>query len=299
MRSWRSAVWNGALSLIIPGLGQVRARSWSLGVALLGVTAAVWVASRCVTWLRPEPAAVAVAAVLSLGYVLFALGSAVDAIRRTRRAINAARPGWLRSTWLAFLVMLTIYAIAEFLLPLGWRAFNIPAGSMAPTLLVGDYLIVGEMPAGATPARGDVVIFKYPRDNTTNYVKRVIGLSGDRVQIRLGQLSINGQLCTRRPKDDFRDDSSDVVMVRRMYQETLPNGVSYDILKELDDDAANNTPEYLVPPGHVFVLGDNRDNSQDSRFMNSVGYVPVTNVFAKAGTLYWSHHISRIGRRVE
>ena len=234
MRSWRSAVWNGALSLIIPGLGQVRARSWSLGVALLGVTAAVWVASRCVTWLRPEPAAVAVAAVLSLGYVLFALGSAVDAIRRTRRAIYAARPGWLRSTWLAFLVMLTIYAIAEFLLPLGWRAFNIPAGSMAPTLLVGDYLIVGEMPAGATPARGDVVIFKYPRDNTTNYVKRVIGLSGNRVLIRQGQLFINGQLCPRRPKDDFRDDSSDVVMVRRMYQETLPNGVSYDILKERD-----------------------------------------------------------------
>jgi signal peptidase I len=85
----------------------------------------------------------------------------------------------------------------------------------------------------------------------------------------------------------------------RRYREILPSGEEYDVLKITDEGEMNNTPEYLVPPGHVFVLGDNRDNSADSRFMNGAGFVPLQNVFARAGTIYWSHQFARIGTRVE
>jgi signal peptidase I len=127
----------------------------------------------------------------------------------------------------------------------------------------------------------------------------VTGLPGDRVQMRRGQLYINGQLCPRQPEGDYVADENGIHMVQRLYRETLTNGVSYDILKATDEGEANNTPEYRVPPEHVFVLGDNRDNSADSRFLNGVGYVPLKNVFAKAGTIYWSHKFGRIGTLVE
>jgi signal peptidase I len=140
-----------------------------------------------------------------------------------------------------------------------------------------------------------VVIFKYPRDSTTNYVKRVVGLPGDRVQLRQGQLYINGQLCPRQQEDDYVADDGGIHSALRRYVETLPNSERRDTIKATGEGEMNNTPEYLVPPGHVFVLGDNCDNSLDSRFMNGVGFVPLNNVFVKAGTIYWSHQLARIG----
>jgi len=140
--------------LIFPGLGQVRAGSWSLGVTLLGVAAAAAALLRCLTWLHMEPLAFAVFATVRAAYILLAIAAAVDAVRRTRRTVKASRPVWLRSTWRAFIAILVVNGTVAAVVPTGWHAFNIPAGSMAPTLLVGDYLVAGDLSAGFVPARG-------------------------------------------------------------------------------------------------------------------------------------------------
>ena len=144
-----------------------------------------------------------------------------------------------------------VYAglIAVVVRTVAFEPFNIPSGSMIPTLLVGDYLFVAKysygysrysMPFGwppfsgrifgSLPKRGDVAVFKYPRDTSVDYIKRIVGLPGDRIQVREGQLYINGQLCPRQPEGDFVADDNGIHMVLRQYQETLPNGVKHNIL---------------------------------------------------------------------
>jgi signal peptidase I len=207
-----------------------------------------------------------------------------------------------------------------------FEPFNITTGSMIPTLLVGDYLFVSKYSYGysryslpfspplfsgrifgSLPARGDVAVFKYPRDNSTDYIKRIVGLPGDRIQVRQGQLYINGQICPRQPEGTYEANDGGIRMALARYRETLPGadgkpGVRHDILKATDGIEAsrrpgfdpnrefdpNNTPEYTVPPNHVFAMGDNRDNSADSRFMNGVGFVPVENLVGRAEILFFS-----------
>jgi signal peptidase I len=215
-------------------------------------------------------------------------------------ATTKAKPRRHSNAWVENIKTI-IYAglIAVAVRTVAFEPFNIPSGSMIPTLLVGDYLFVSKYSYGyssyslpfapllfsgrifgSLPKRGDVVVFKYPRDTSVDYIKRVIGLPGDRIQVRQGQLYINGELSPRQPEGDYLADDNGIKMMRKMYQETLPNGVKHDILKERDDGWVNNTPEYLVPAGRVFVLGDNRDNSADSRFMDGVGFVPFGNLLA-------------------
>jgi signal peptidase I len=216
-----------------------------------------------------------------------------------------------------------VYAglIAVMVRTVAFEPFNIPSGSMIPTLLVGDYLFVSKysygysrysMPFapplftgrifGSVPARGDVAVFKYPRDNSTDYIKRIVGLPGDRLQVRQGQLYINGQIAPRASLGNYETNDGGIRKIVRLYSETLPNGVKHEILKETDGLEAgrrpgfdpnrefdpNNTPEYTVPAGHVFAMGDNRDNSADSRFMNGVGFVPIENLVGRAEFLFFS-----------
>jgi len=192
---------------------------------------------------------------------------------------------------------------------IAFEPFNIPSGSMVPTLLVGDYLFVSKysygysrysMPFapdlfngrifGRLPARGDVVVFKYPLDTSVDYIKRVIGLPGDHVQMRGGQLYINGTLVARRAVGDYAYQEDGPAELMREYLETLPEGREHDILKATDDGYANNTPDFLVPADHVFVMGDNRDRSADSRFRESpgVGFVPVENLVGRAEFIFFS-----------
>jgi signal peptidase I len=188
-----------------------------------------------------------------------------------------------------------------------FEPFNIPSGSMLPTLQIGDYLFVAKYSYGysrysfpfgwppfsgrifsSLPHRGDVAVFKYPPDPSIDYIKRIVGLPGDTVQVRDGLLYINGKLCPREPEGDYVTDEDGIHMVQRRYDETLPNSVRHDILKATDQGEMNNTPVYQVPPDHLFAMGDNRDNSADSRFMNGVGFVPMDNLVGRAEIIFFS-----------
>ena len=176
-----------------------------------------------------------------------------------------------------------------------YQPFNIPAGSMIPTLLVGDHFFVAKYAYagiwGTGPARGDVVAFLTPRDNATAYIKRVAGLPGDRIQIKQGMLHVNGIPVVREQMPDFVGEdpcgSAGAAKTRR-WRETLAEGVSYETLDCVDNGFYDNTNVYTVPAGRIFVLGDNRDNSIDSRSLSAIGYVPLENVIGRAGLIFFS-----------
>ena len=189
-----------------------------------------------------------------------------------------------------------------------FQPFNIPSGSMIPTLLVGDYLFVSKYSYGYSrysfpfgpnlfsgriwakePERGDVVVFKLPRDNDTDYIKRVVGLPGDEIQMVHGVLHINGEAVKKEHASDFvMHDPSGRERHLTRYMETLPNGVTYPVLDLVDEGIGDNTDVYKVPENHFFMMGDNRDNSTDSRFLSEVGYVPFENLVGRAQVIFFS-----------
>lgn len=200
-------------------------------------------------------------------------------------------------------------------LALGFRSllfepFNIPSGSMIPTLLVGDYLFVSKYSYGYSrysfpfgmapfdgrifetpPERGDVAVFRQPQNESVAFIKRIVGLPGDRIQVTDGVLRIN-DVAVNRVRKGFATASDGYNVIRfAVYQETLPNGKSYLIQERSDDDVLDNTNVFLVPEGHYFMMGDNRDNSRDSR-TTSVGMVPAENLIGRADRLFFSHNSS-------
>ncbi len=227
-------------------------------------------------------------------------------------------------------LLLTAVLMALGLRTLVFEPFNIPSESMQPRLLVGDYLFVAKWPYGysryslplglplfegrifgAMPARGDVVVFKTPRDNRTDYIKRVIGLPGDTVAMAAGQIILNGALVPKQRIDDvllpasgndcisspgrpsFRDTDSAGRPVCRYptFVETLPSGRRFEVIDQIANDVRDTTRPVVVPPGHLFVLGDNRDDSADSRFSlaeGGVGMVPMANIIGRADRIFFS-----------
>ena len=191
-----------------------------------------------------------------------------------------------------------------------FQAFTIPSGSMEATLLVGDYLFVSTYAYGYThyalplspplfsgrifgsqPKRGDVVVFRLPWDDSVDYIKRVIGLPGDRIEMIDGRLHINGTAVKRERVEDYVDTDDGYPIRAQRWRETLPNGVSYETLDRVENSEYDNTAPYIVPAGHFFMMGDNRDNSNDSRVppaRGGVGYVPFENILGRAEIIFFS-----------
>ncbi|MEL6736789.1 MAG: signal peptidase I [Pseudomonadota bacterium] len=209
--------------------------------------------------------------------------------------------------WETVSVVIQALILALILRTFLFQPFNIPSGSMKPTLLVGDYIFVSKysygysrysLPFGpnifsgriwgADPLRGDVVVFKYPPDPSKDYIKRVIGLPGDKVQIQNSTIIINGQPVRREATGTFSETDMGVTLSAQSFRETLDSGISYTALdiNTRPGNLVDNTPVFEVPQGHFFFLGDNRDNSLDSRF--DVGFVPSENLVGKAQVIFLS-----------
>jgi signal peptidase I len=202
--------------------------------------------------------------------------------------------------WLPVIVLVVV--VRSFL----FQPFHIPSESMKATLLVGDSLFVSKYSYGYShyslpfspplfsgrifgtpPQRGDVAVFRLPRDDSQDLIKRVIGLPGDHIQMIHGELNINGTPVPRERIEDFVDADDDSPPVRQ-WRETLPNGVSYKVLDLEDNGPLDDTQVYDVPADHYFMMGDNRDNSADSRVLDEVGYVPFENFVGRADIIYFS-----------
>ena len=206
-----------------------------------------------------------------------------------------------------------------------FTSYNIPTGSMINTLKIGDYIFASKWSYGyskhslpfslpiipyrvfsSSPERGDVIIFKLPTDNSTDYVKRVIGIPGDSVQIINGKVSLNGKLLNyetlgKNINNRFVNPNKRTLGCYNqesiLLKETLPNGKSYEILDTYQNLPQDNTQIYRVPPDHYFVLGDNRDNSQDSRFIKKVGFIPHDNLVGRAEIKFFSWHWRKLGKK--
>jgi signal peptidase I len=206
-------------------------------------------------------------------------------------------------------VLLAVFVLRTF----AFEPFNIPSGSMIPTLLIGDYVFVSKYSygfsrysfplihppfsgriLGRVPARGDVAVFKFPNDPSIDYIKRIIGLPGDKIQMVEGVLNVNGKPVALKRTEDFFDDEKYRNINTAQYLETLPNGVQHPVLKfkPLGTGEYDNTAVFEVPADSVFAMGDNRDNSSDSRVspsMGGVGFVPLENLVGRAEFRFFSY----------
>jgi signal peptidase I len=218
-----------------------------------------------------------------------------------------AREEWSELVRTGLIAVLLALSVRTFL----FEPFNIPSGSMRPTLEIGDYLFVSKpsygysrfsFPFGAAPIegrvwadgkapqRGDVVVFKLPHDTSVDYIKRVIGLPGDTIQVINGRLYINRKMVKREALGGLQkiEEAGRDLTVKK-YLETLPNGIVHYIYEVGDDQPLDNTEAFKVPEGHYFMMGDNRDNSLDSRVMNGgVGFVPEENMVGRASMIFFS-----------
>ena len=217
------------------------------------------------------------------------------------------RPTSYRTERIIVTVLLVLAASPLVVRTFFFQTFAIPSGSMVPTVLSGDYIFVSKSAYGYThyslpfspplfsgrilaaePQRGDVVVFRHPKDDSIDYMKRIVGLPGDRIQMIRSVLHINGVPTRRERISDYVDSQGGRAVKVRRWRETLPNGVSYDTLDVVENGYYDDTPVYAVPAGHYFMMGDNRDNSTDSRVLASMGYVPFENLIGRVSVIFWS-----------
>ncbi|MFM9941455.1 MAG: signal peptidase I [Hyphomicrobiaceae bacterium] len=219
---------------------------------------------------------------------------------------SSPKAGWSDIGSLFTNALVIAFLIRVFL----YQPFNIPSASMQSTLLIGDYLFVSKLSYGysrysfplgfnlfngryfaSEPKRGDVIVFKLPSDNSTDYIKRLIGLPGDKIEVRSGIVWLNDKEIPRRAVSDFVHYRGPHLVRIPRFEEELPGGRKYLVLDEYPNAPADNYGPVTVPPGHYFMMGDNRDNSADSRtpqHMSGVGFVPFDNLVGRADFLFLS-----------
>jgi signal peptidase I len=239
----------------------------------------------------------------------FSMPNKSDTPNSETAALKSSPTGSQKEEWgdlakTAALAVLLALLIRTFL----FEPFNIPSGSMIPSLLVGDYLFVSKSSYGYSrysfplglggfegrilsdpPKRGDVVVFKLPTDTSIDYIKRIVALPGETVQMKNGRLYINDKRIERVSKGLAKFDAGDGTETDvTIYQEILPDNIAHVIYEISDDEMLDNTDKFTVPDGHYFMMGDNRDNSQDSRVQDLVGFVPFENFVGRADRLFFS-----------
>ena len=211
---------------------------------------------------------------------------------------------WLdnfKTFFIAILIALTLRTFA-------FEPFSIPSGSMKPTLLEGDYLFVSKYSFGYSkhsfpmsfpgfsgrvfgkyPKRGDVAVFKFTQNTRIDYIKRIVGLPGDTVQVKDGILYLNNIAINRKSKGTWSaKDRNNVMQTYNRYEESLSDDFIYDVLDATPNGMLDNTDVYTVPDGHIFAMGDNRDQSSDSRILSQLGFIPFNHLVGKAQIIFYS-----------
>lgn len=296
-RAWLAAL----LSLLLPGLGQLYNRQVRLALALMILIELVAVPGLWLIAAVPVDVIVPVYGIgllVGLGIRLFAIVQAVIGARRAKAVFLARYNRWYIYIG-AWVLAVVLQSVLELVPVPSIDAYNSPSGSMSPTLVEGDYYQTRTLAfVGRLPERGEIVVFRPTSDPDVDFVKRIIGLPGDRIQLREGRLYINDVMVER--VELTRGEAASLPQYYpddRVYREILPGGASH-LISEVSDTAYNdNTLEFVVPADHVFVLGDNRDRSNDSRA--GLGFIPLAGLHDKPLFIYWSADKSRIGKVVE
>jgi len=281
------------LSIVWPGLGFAYLGRWRMALAVFALVLGLWWV--LVILALNDRLSLVVFAALFAATLLSWLGAIVAAFIVSRRPAAPVRPRYSR--WYGLLAIAVVWHLCWFFTPVPIEAYSIPASSMVPTLQVGDRLIalhwrhIGEL-----PKRGEIVIFRVPQLNV-DYIKRVIGLPGDTVQLVNNVVMVNGQALPQKPLGELAYGGGASATRYRQFEERSPDGVAYRVLTAPSASPFASTKPFVVPPGHLFVLGDNRDNSQDSRFAE-IGFVAREDLRALPLFLYYARNIDRIGQKI-